>query len=180
MTAADRQNAPRTATEEGYAFRLRPVEEADASFILDLRSDKELSRYLHPISPDLELQRTFIRATQANDTDYYFLIERITDQQPVGTIALYNIDHPLKQGEFGRWILTHDSLAALESAYLLYRFAFDTLGLNKVITRTVAENTSVVSFHNSFGSATVETIRRAFELRGRHYDAVVQELTIDG
>ena len=38
----------------GYAFKLRPIELSDAQLIVDLRtSQPERSRFLHPISSDV-------------------------------------------------------------------------------------------------------------------------------
>jgi hypothetical protein len=63
-------------------------------------------------------------------------------------------------------------MAALESAILIYRTAFEMLGLNILYCRTVAENRQVVSFHNSFGLETHALLPRYFELASRKLDAI--------
>src|ERR1039457_4516855 len=47
----------------------------------------------------------------------------------------------------GRWILRRGSLAAAESALLVYTIAFEDLALDRVYCRTVSANRAVVSFH---------------------------------
>jgi hypothetical protein len=51
----------------------------------------------------------------------------------------------------GRWILRHGSLAAAESALLVYTIGFEDLALDRVYNRTVSANQPVVSFHRSCG-----------------------------
>ncbi len=44
-----------------YGIDVRFVEESDAEFILSLRTDPKLSRYLHATDNDVEKQRQWIR-----------------------------------------------------------------------------------------------------------------------
>ena len=45
---------------EGYAFRLRPISDADAQFVLDLRCDPELARFIHSTPPRLSDQLAWL------------------------------------------------------------------------------------------------------------------------
>jgi len=157
---------------EGVALRLRPVVDADAALIVALRSNPALNRFLHASSDAIQDQLNWLNAYKTRAGDYYFVVERITDGRPEGVISLYDIDPDTRQGEWGRWILQPGSLAAVESAWLIYRFAFNTLGLESVFCRTVAENTSVVSFHDSCGIDDRRLLAAQFTLNGRAFDAV--------
>ena len=157
---------------EGYAFRLRPITDADAGLVVELRSDPELNRYLHASSNRIEDQLAWLASYYAREGDYYFVIERRSNSMPEGVIALYDIDAAINSGEWGRWILKPGSLAAVESAYLIYRTAFELLGLGSVYCRTVADNGKVVSFHDSCGITDRRLLPQHFELGGRRYDAV--------
>jgi RimJ/RimL family protein N-acetyltransferase len=163
----------------GEAFRLRPVQPDDAAFIVDLRSDRERTKFLHPISGLIEDQKAYLDQYFRRHDDYYFIVDSLLDGKPQGTISIYNIDREKWSGEFGRWILTPGSLAAVESALLLYTIAFNALKLEMVFTRTIASNDKVVSFHQSCGLKTQEVLRSHIEIDGESYDAVEQRLTLD-
>lgn len=157
---------------EGHAFRLRPITDADAALVVELRSNPELSRYLHPGSNSVEDQVAWLARYYEREGDYYFVLERRSNRMPEGVIAVYDIELSTKSGEWGRWVLKSRSLAAVESAYLIYRTAFELLGLDSVHSRTVADNDRVVSFHDSCGITARRLLPRHFELDGQRYDAI--------
>ncbi len=157
---------------EGVGFRLRPVADADAPLLLELRTDPELSRFLHPTPPALDSQLDWLAAYYERAGDYYFVVERRCGGVAEGVIALYDLDPARLEAEWGRWILRRDSLAAVESAALIYRLAFDHLGLAEVYCRTVADNTRVVSFHDSCGCAARHALPGHFALGQGVFDAV--------
>jgi RimJ/RimL family protein N-acetyltransferase len=159
-------------TIEGYAFRLRPITDADAAMVVELRSNPELNRYLHASSNRVEDQLAWLSSYYEREGDYYFVIERRSNSTPEGVIALYDIDAAASCGEWGRWILKTGSLAAIESAYLIYRIAFELLGLSSVYCRTVTDNGKVVSFHDSCGITARRLLPQHFDLGGQRYDAV--------
>lgn len=159
-------------TMEGYAFRLRPITDNDAALVVELRSNPELNRFLHASSNRVEDQLAWLAQYYKREGDYYFVIERCSNGMPEGVIALYDIDSATHSGEWGRWILRQGSLAAVESAYLIYRIAFELLGLNSVYCCTVADNGKVVSFHDSCGITARQLLPQHFELGGHRHDAV--------
>jgi RimJ/RimL family protein N-acetyltransferase len=161
----------------GAAFGLRPVRDEDAAFIVGLRSDPELGRYLHPTSPNVADQLAWLARYYERPGDYYFVIERLATGAPEGLIGVYDIE--AGQAEWGRWLLKPGSLAAVESAALVYRCAFELLQLDAVYCRTVAANERVVSFHDSCGIAERRLLPGHFELHGERVDAVEHRLTRD-
>jgi RimJ/RimL family protein N-acetyltransferase len=138
-------------------IKLRLVEPKDAEFILSLRLDQKYNRYLSEVVADVEAQRAWIenyKADEANGNQYYFIIERI-DGTPCGTIRIYD----LTSDSFcwGSWILNHDKTkyAALESAFLVYRYGFDSLGFNKSHFEVLKGNHGVIKFHQRMGARIV-------------------------
>jgi RimJ/RimL family protein N-acetyltransferase len=157
---------------EGFTYRLRPISNVDAPFVLKLRGNPILNRYLHDTSPRLEDQLAWFAQYYERPGDYYFVVERLETGVPEGVIAVYDIDPEEREGEWGRWILQPDSLAAVESAWLIYRCAFELLELEEVISRTVVDNVSVVSFHDSCGINSCRVLHEHFELGDRRVDAI--------
>ena len=157
---------------EGPAFRLRPVANGDAAFIVKLRSDPALQRWLHAGAADAPAQRDWLAAYYQRPDDFYFVIESRADGAPQGLIAVYDLDRTARSAEWGRWVLLPGSLAAVESAWLVYRFAFELLALQSLHCRTVADNQAVVSFHDSCGITERRLLPAAVELHGRRHDLV--------
>lgn len=161
---------------EGKAFRLRPIGDDDATFVVELRTHPELSRFLHPVSPDPEVQRAWLAAYYDREGDYYFVIEDARRHDAVGLVALYDISADRRTAEWGRWILRSGSPAAVESAWLIYRVAFEQLGLDEVYCRTVGGNAPIVSFHTSCGLTRQRRLSAHFTIVGEPVDAIEHRL----
>ena len=162
---------------DGVAFRLRPITSDDAAFIVALRNDARLSRFLHRGAPDVAAQQRWLQAYFERPGDYYFIVERRADGSPEGALGIYDLEAATRRAEWGRWVLRAGSLAAAESAWLVYRAAFDVLGLELVYCRTVAANQRVVSFHTACGLTTHATLPGHAVLDGVPHDVVEQHLT---
>ena len=156
----------------GYRFSLRPVAVNDAEFIVKLRTDARPGHFLHEISSDADVQRGWIEKYLERPGDWYFTIRDIASGQREGLIGLYDYDEPSKSAEWGRWIVRPGSVAALESALLIYRTAFEVLEMDFVYSRTIKDNGAVVSFHDSCGAPRSRILEKHFELGGTVYDAV--------
>jgi RimJ/RimL family protein N-acetyltransferase len=157
-------------------YQLRPVDLDDAAFILTLRSDPVRSRYLHEVSPDVKDQVAWIERYFERAGDYYFIVEDARSGEPQGTIGLYDIAPDAKTAEWGRWIVKPDSMAALESVWLISEVAFSQLGLESIVSRTLAENPRVASFHESFGASRVRISENHF-VRGEAKSAIEHRIT---
>jgi RimJ/RimL family protein N-acetyltransferase len=157
---------------DGPAFRLRPIADSDISFVVNLRSNPGLNRFIHVAPLSRESQLSWQTRYYERPGDWYFVLERRCDSKPEGLISLYDFNPQLLSAEWGRWILCPNSLAAIESAWLIYRCAFEQLHLREVYCRTVADNQSVVSFHDSCGIDKRTTLPNHFNINGRTLDAV--------
>jgi len=154
---------------EGRSYILRIVKESDALRIIELRSNPDLNKYLNEINLNVVKQREWIRNSQSKDDEYYFAIEDKFTGYIEGFISIYNILD--KTAEWGRWIIEKNSLSAIESAFLIHQFAFNTLNLEKIYSITVADNLKVIEFHKKFGANNVGMIYSAFEINGISYNA---------
>lgn len=157
---------------EGFGFRLRPVRIEDAAFIVELRSDKERSHLLHPISPWVEDQEAWIRAYLSRGGDYYFIVEDAHTGRAEGTIALYDVSAERKCGEVGRWIIRRDSAASYASLILAWQTAFEVFGLDMFYTRAIVDNVKVKRFLTYFGLENRGVIPEKEDLGGVLYDMV--------
>ena len=161
---------------EGYGIRIRPIGIEDAQNILLLRTLPGLSRFIGETVPDVEYQRGWIKNYLGRADDYYFAIENSSTREFLGTISVYDIDHSIMVGEWGRWIIKPGVMAGPASVLLLLDLAFDRLQLNEVYSRTVASNTQVVSFHDRSCAPRSERQFPRVRLKEGEFDLIVHEI----
>lgn len=136
---------------EKYGLNVRLVAITDAPFIVHLRTNKELSKYLHPISPDVCEQRIWLekyKLREQEGKEYYFIFSR--DGQDLGLERIYDIE-----GEN----YTHGSLIFSPSApigtailadIITREIAFDFLGLSNNYFDVRKGNVNVRNYHLKF------------------------------
>ena len=85
---------------------------------------------------------------------FYFIIQKL-DGTPCGTVRVYDI----RSDSFcwGSWILNENKtrFAAIESAFLVYKFGFESLGFKKCHFDVMKGNDKVISFHKKMGAVQV-------------------------
>ncbi|MCE2571533.1 GNAT family N-acetyltransferase [Motilimonas eburnea] len=138
-------------------IQLRLVQEDDAEFISELRSNKKYNKHLSKSDTNVDAQKLWIREYKEKEElkeQFYFIIERL-DGTRCGTVRLYDF----REGSFcwGSWILNQDKTryASIESALLVYEFGFKELGCAKSHFDVRKENYAVCSFHEKFGAKQV-------------------------
>lgn len=139
---------------EKYGLKARHVEEQDAAFILSLRTDPKLSRFLHPTENDEEKQRAYIRGYKEREKqgkDYYFIF--FLHDEPVGVARIYNVQDTTFT--FGSWLFK-DGLpywVSIAGAIIAREFAYDVLGKEKEldVDGTHEDNKGVLSFSRMLG-----------------------------
>lgn len=133
----------------GQSVVLRPIMLEDAAFTAGLRSDPRVYEFLSSSKPiSIEAQRNWIESYLNANQEYYFIIENKKTKVPEGTIGLYNVQG--YSAEFGRYIALN-SLSAIESEYLLLKFAFNAMNLDEIYCRTADLNLKIWKQHLSFG-----------------------------
>lgn len=136
----------------GKNIDLRPLRISDAEFILSIRLNPALSKYLNPVENDLEKQREWIKNCINDPRESYFIIQN-KKSEPVGTIRIYNI-----QGKtfcWGSFIVLPEarSYASLESLVLLYNHAFFDRGFEQTDFDVRKQNEKALNFYLRFGAA---------------------------
>lgn len=133
---------------KGQFVYLKSVTIDDADFTLALRQNPALTKYLPKLDITLEQQKNWIN-TQREKTGDYFFIVRNNLGNPIGTVSIYNVTGD--ESESGRLALTGNALENTEAVMLLFRFAFNVLGLKKITGYIVDGNKRAIRFNQLFG-----------------------------
>lgn len=150
---------------------LRLIQDADVDFLLSLRLNQNLNSYLNQVNDDKEQQLNWLqnyKQRELNGGDYYFVIvdKKLGD---IGLVRVYDIDYANKSFTWGSWIIREENrpkYAAIESALLVYEFAFNELNLSLAKFVVDNKNLGVIKFHNRFGAKYLFTdeVNNNFEL----------------
>ena len=136
---------------------LRPLGEEDAEFIVSLRNQSRLSRYICKSVESIEDQRQWIIEyfkRRMTGTEYYFIACDL-QKNPWGTVRIYNIKDD--ECTAGSWIMKPGSPieVSLESYLLPMAFAFETLSKRVLHIDVRRENTRVWKWHEACGAVFI-------------------------
>ena len=146
------------AGARGLTVSFRFVEVDDAEYILSLRLNLELNRYISPTDPSVEKQREWLAACKERELsgkEYYYIVINHNNDKPCGVIRLYNFNNGIF--EWGSLILDDNKTpsAAIEAAFFIYRIAFDLLEFDKSHFTVHKENTRTVIFQKRLGARII-------------------------
>ncbi len=139
---------------EGKHIRLRTVEVEDAIFVYQLRTDRQRTEHLSCITGTVDDQKAWIgeyKKREAKGGEYYFVIES-KEGKAQGLVRLY--DFQGNSFSWGSWLIQTDApvYTAIESAMLVYEFAFYSLGFENSHFQVRKGNKKVIAFHKRFGA----------------------------
>ena len=135
-----------------YGLHVRLVQEDDAEFILSLRTNEKLARFINATSADVSQQIEWTRIykkREASGTDYYFVFEK-PQGTPVGVCRIYDVE----PGRFttGSWLFSPSApvgasiladIITREIAWELWPDAVQFFDVKK-------DNTTVNKYHTTF------------------------------
>ncbi|MCK9617645.1 MAG: GNAT family N-acetyltransferase [Lentimicrobiaceae bacterium] len=147
-------NLPSDFTFEKYGLQLRFVNENDAEFIVKLRTNPKLGRFIHSTSSDIELQKKWIRDYKQRESegkDYYFIFFK--GGQPVGLNRIYHIEED--RFTSGSWVFEQNAAfeCSIASALIVRIIAFDILGkeIEFGVEGCHVDNKKVIKFNLMIG-----------------------------
>lgn len=144
-----------------YSLNAREIVEADVDYLYQLRNDARYNKFISKIDSSPKAQLNYIRSynnkNKLQRNSFYFILENKDKNQPCGTVRLYNFRE--NSFEWGSWILDGNKTryAALETAILVYDFAFRSLNFSRSEFKAHKENRKVLSYHMKSGAQIVCT-----------------------
>jgi hypothetical protein len=138
---------------EKYGLNVRFVNENDSEYIIGLRTDPKLGKYLNPTHNDIENQKKWIREYKKREElgeDYYFIYSH--NGENVGVNRIYKIKD--KTASSGSWICSPDLPFELPflTLVILREIFFELLKLEVDFMDTRKENKKVIRMHLMLGS----------------------------
>ncbi|HBG65028.1 MAG TPA: hypothetical protein DDW78_00955 [Treponema sp.] len=130
----------------------------NAGIILNMRSNKDKAKFLHPVDNILEKQKSWIQAQNCREGDFLFFI-RTKAGRFIGTCGVYEIDN--NKGHIGRLISYGSALETFEAYYLLINFCFENLNLLQLWGDTDINNKSAYNFTKQFGFSYTSPVKDA-------------------
>lgn len=163
----DLLHMPGPAFLHGDRLTLRTVEEHDYDFIHRHWNDPSIRRGTNRQTPQTE--RAISEFFEESD-DVHVL--PCHDGDPVGFACLFNIDQIADRGELGYWIIPAEqgNGYATEAAALGATYAFDELGLNKVMARVSKGNDASMRVLEKIGFEQEGTLRDHYWINGAYVD----------
>jgi ribosomal-protein-alanine N-acetyltransferase len=124
---------------------LRKLSKNDSEEILQLRSDKEINKFLNrKPSKTIEDALNFINNIIENEELFYWAITRTGDDKLIGTICLFDFFGDLKKCEIGYELLTEyqDQGIMIEAARKVLEYAINVHQIKTIDAQTHKDNQS--------------------------------------
>ena len=136
-----------------FNIKLRLVEESDAEFIVDIRTDSSKSKFISFTNSNIEEQKKWIREyknrEKAEEEFYYIAIDE--NDEKFATYRLYNKNNnSIEVGSFVSKPFYKIALNVIKVDVILKTYVFEVLGYNSLNFEVRKNNKSVIIYHNKF------------------------------
>jgi RimJ/RimL family protein N-acetyltransferase len=160
---------------EGSFVRLRPLNDDDADRTFKWRN-LERAKFLGGVPESLDAQKSWIKSRPNNEIN--FIIELKHNSMAIGMLSLIEIDNKNRHAQSARFLIgeeqeTSGIPVAAEAMLLLYKFAFETLELNRIYGFIAATNIQMIKWQQFFGMKIEGTWREHLLIDGSLTDAVL-------
>lgn len=138
---------------------LKPIDREDIEYMRNWRNNENINKtFFNSEYISSEAQRKWYEKYRYNASDRMFIINY--KNNPVGTVALYNIDYKNNTAEFGRLLIgdikNRCKNIGLIATRTLCEYGFNKLGLNKIILEVFKDNISAINLYRKVGFKIVE------------------------
>lgn len=150
----------------------RKIREEDLQMIMEWRMRADITKYMNS-DPVLTLdgQKKWLDRISRSENDWYWLLE--VDGEPAGVASLIGYDGNLIHT--GLYIAEQSKRSLKLTLYMqwnLYRFSFETLGVNKVCEEVFEENQAVNRILDMCGSKREGVLRNQVMKNGKFYNII--------
>lgn len=142
-----------------YNIKLRLVEETDAGFIIDIRTDASKTRFISVTNSDVERQKQWIREyknrEEKGEEFYYIAIDE--NNVEFATYRIYDKkENIIEIGSFVSKPLYDNPINVIKVDVILKSYVFEKLGFNYLKFEVRKENKSVINYHKKFQPTLID------------------------
>lgn len=154
---------------EGVSVDLRKMNESDIEQVRLWRNSKGVSE--HMLSRNIisqEQQAKWFQSVKDNDSQIYFIIQSKSGNK-LGVVNFSSIDKNSRTAEPGLYIgdlKERNSLFGMEAYFLLLKYGFEQLNLEKVYGTALASNHTALKMNKSFGYTVEEIVKNDILIEG--------------
>jgi RimJ/RimL family protein N-acetyltransferase len=161
----------------GEQIYLRPITADDTELAVRWRNQPSVVAnflYRKPITP--KDHEDWLANKVFKGLVHQFIVCRNEDDKPLGSAYLQNFDEESRRAEWGIYLgeeQTYGKGVGTEAGHLILDYAFNTLGLHKVVSRVLARNTASARMSEKVGSIQEAYLRDEYFLDGQYEDLIL-------
>lgn len=167
----------------GQRVMLREYKAEDIGDIRKWVNDASSTRYLStrfwPAQTMVDSEEFLSRMLQSSHNAYNFVIADLQDERYIGQLDMFRVDWRLRCGELGMVIASESDRGhgiGCEALRLMQRFAFQTLGLERLELEVHMENAAARRCYEKAGFSLEGVKRHAFFTDGRFCDVGIMSI----
>jgi RimJ/RimL family protein N-acetyltransferase len=162
---------------KGEQIYLRPITVEDTDMAVKWRNEKVVVDnfiYRKPVTREDHLN--WLENKVFKGLVHQFIICMNTDDFPVGSIYLQNFEEDNNKAEWGIYIgeeKAYGKGVGTEAARLLLEYAFNDLGIHKVISRVLAKNKASIRMNEKAGYVKEAYLKDELYIDGKYEDLIL-------
>ncbi len=153
------------------------VEEKHLKLILKWRTSEFVTRYMYTdIENNMEEQKKWFQSIQNDSNSCYWIL--VYKNQPIGLVSLTNINLRDKRAYWNFYIgeQEYSMLGGFIGPYM-YNYAFENLGMNKLMGEVMEENGGIRKIHLKQGAREVGYLTEHIYKYGKYHNVYIFEMT---
>lgn len=165
--------------EDGRIY-LRLMTREDTENIIRWRNCEQVrSQFIYQKLFTKESHEKWIETMVETGKVVQMIIVRTEDDKPIGSVYVRDIDMEHKKAEYGIFIGETDCLGmgyGTEAAELMTEYAFEYLGLHKLMLRVYAENERAIKSYEKAGFVKEAYLKDDVFVQGKYRDIVLMAI----
>lgn len=165
---------------ESKNIYLRAIDLKDADIIRSWRNDSDADKWFFSYQNiSLQMQEDWIKNLSNKKDEINWVICKKGMTNPIGTLALINIDNRNRFAEYARLIIDEKFRSkgfAYEAETLIIEYAFNYLNLNKIWCQTYVDNKAVIDLHIKTGFKIIGIFKKHIYRVGNYIDVNIMEI----
>ena len=165
----------------GKLIRLRLVEEEDLPLLVAWRNTPLIwACFFNKFPLSLVGQNEWFASLVKDQSKQLFVICKVEDNKPIGTIGLDHIDFANQSAEFGNMLIGKQECIgkgyATEATELMLSYCFLRLNMNRLYLKVYADNARAINLYERCGFNVEGTLREAHFDGGGFKDLLVMSI----